>query len=59
MQSGTSLNEWDTGGKWSEGIVSYNWKDYKYNSKMQCYLFMGIDTDDSVEKKKVELIESF
>ena len=41
----------DAGGKWSEGIVTYGGKQYKYNSKIRSYLFMGIDTDEPVQKK--------
>ena len=41
----------DAGGKWSEGIVTYGGKQYKYNNKIRSYLFMGIDTDEPVEKK--------
>ena len=41
----------DAGGKWSEGIVTYGGKQYEYNSKIRSYLFMGIDTDEPVQKK--------
>ena len=41
----------DAGGKWSEGIVTYGGKQYKYNTKIRSYLFMGIDTDEPVQKK--------
>ena len=41
----------DAGGKWSEGIVTYGGKQYKYNSTIRSYLFMGIDTDEPVQKK--------
>ena len=31
--------------KWSEGVVSYKGKLYKYRDQLQNYLFMGIDND--------------
>lgn len=34
--------------KWREGIISYNGKKYEYNSDLDVYLLMGIDTDEPV-----------
>lgn len=38
--------------KWQEGIVEYNGKNYQYNKDLKVYLFMGIDTDYTVEEAK-------
>jgi LCP family protein required for cell wall assembly len=35
--------------KWQEGIVSYQGKNYKYNSDLRTYLMMGVDVDDPVQ----------
>jgi LCP family protein required for cell wall assembly len=35
--------------KWQEGIVSYQGKNYRYNSDIRTYLMMGVDIDDPVE----------
>ncbi|MCR5268636.1 MAG: LCP family protein [Lachnospiraceae bacterium] len=34
--------------KWSEGIVVYNGKKYRYKNGLQNYLFLGIDNDEKV-----------
>lgn len=42
-----------TGGnkdKWAEGVVTYNGKNYKYNTSVKTYLFMGIDREGPVTK---------
>lgn len=38
--------------KWQEGTINYNGKQYKYNNKINTYLFMGIDADGPVETAK-------
>lgn len=35
--------------KWEEGTIRYNDKNYKYNSDLDIYLFMGIDKEGIVE----------
>lgn len=39
--------------KWQEGIVEYNGRKYQYNKNLKVYLFMGIDTDYTVEDAKL------
>ena len=34
--------------KWQEGTISYNGKQYRYNSSLRSYLYMGIDNDGKV-----------
>ena len=36
--------------KWQEGVITYNGKEYKFNTKLKTYLFMGIDKMGIVEK---------
>lgn len=38
--------------KWQEGFITYNGKEYKYNSKIKTILFMGIDSDEPVAPAK-------
>lgn len=42
--------DYDTGDKWSEGLVTYDGEQYLYNNRIRTYLFMGIDTDEPVHK---------
>ena len=42
--------DYDSLDKWSEGVVTYNNQQYRYNNTIRTYLFMGIDTDDPVHK---------
>lgn len=42
--------DYDSIDKWSEGVVTYNNQQYRYNNTIRTYLFMGIDTDDPVHK---------
>ena len=44
--------DYDNADKWSEGIVTYNNQKYRYNNKIRTYLFMGIDSDEPVQKAK-------
>lgn len=34
--------------KWQEGIISYQGRNYIYNSKLKVYLLMGVDSDEPV-----------
>lgn len=36
--------------KWQEGDVSYNGKQYRYNTSVRTYLFLGIDKKGTVEE---------
>lgn len=36
--------------KWQEGVVEYKGTNYRYNSNIRSYLFMGIDNDNWVEE---------
>lgn len=38
-----------TSEKWQEGMISYNGKKYQFNTDLDIYLLMGIDTDDTVQ----------
>ncbi len=40
------------GDGWQEGDIRYNGKIYRYNSDMLTFLFMGIDSTDTVEVKE-------
>ena len=42
--------DYDSLDKWSEGVVTYNNQQYRYNNTIRTYLFMGIDADDPVHK---------
>ncbi len=39
--------------KWQEGIVSYNGKEYRFNSDLHIYLLMGIDKEGKAEPVEV------
>lgn len=38
--------------KWQEGVISYNGKNYRYNTSIKNYLFLGVDQDGPVVKAK-------
>lgn len=38
--------------KWQEGTISYNGKNYEFNTSLETYLLMGIDNDNPVETAK-------
>lgn len=38
--------------KWQEGVISYNGKNYQYNTSIKNYLFLGVDQDGPVVKAK-------
>lgn len=38
--------------KWQEGVISYNGKNYRYNTSIKSYLFLGVDQDGPVVKAK-------
>ncbi|MCI7322049.1 MAG: LCP family protein [Lachnospiraceae bacterium] len=38
--------------KWQEGIVTYEGRDYRYNTSIHTYLMMGIDKDEPVAPAK-------
>lgn len=42
--------DYDSVDKWAEGIVTYNNQKYRFNNTIRTYLFMGIDTDETVHK---------
>ena len=48
--SAVEAPDYDSLDKWSEGVVTYNNQQYRYNNTIRTYLFMGIDTDDPVHK---------
>jgi LCP family protein required for cell wall assembly len=48
--SAVEAPDYDSADKWSEGVVTYNNQQYRYNNTIRTYLFMGIDTDDPVHK---------
>ena len=50
--SAVEAPDYDNADKWSEGIVTYNNQKYRYNNKIRTYLFMGIDSDEPVQKAK-------
>lgn len=47
-----SAQEFDSRGqeKWQEGVVSYQGRQYRYNSAIKNYLFLGIDRKGTAEK---------
>lgn len=36
--------------KWQEGLIEYKGKNYRYNNQLKIYLFMGIDSDGTVDE---------
>lgn len=50
-ETGSSQNE-SRKEKWQEGTITYQGKNYKYNSDLSVFLLMGIDSDDPVEEAK-------
>lgn len=50
QMSSVEAPDYDNTDKWSEGVISYNGKNYRYNKNIRTYLFMGIDTDEPVHK---------
>ena len=50
-ETGSSQNE-SRKEKWQEGTITYQGKNYKYNSNLSVFLLMGIDSDDPVEEAK-------
>lgn len=36
--------------KWQEGVISYNGKQYRYNTSIKTYLFLGIDNAGPVSR---------
>ena len=48
--SAVEAPDYDSLDKWSEGVVTYNNQQYRYNNTIRTYLFMGIDADDPVHK---------
>jgi LCP family protein required for cell wall assembly len=48
--SAVEAPDYDSADKWSEGVVTYNNQQYRYNNTIRTYLFMGIDADDPVHK---------
>ncbi len=48
--SAVEAPDYDNADKWSEGVISHNGQNYRYNKNIRTYLFMGIDTDEPVHK---------
>lgn len=38
--------------KWQEGVITYEGTDYRYNTHIKTYLFLGIDSDEPVHEAK-------
>lgn len=45
-----SVGNSQTEEKWREGIIEYQGKSYRYNNNLQIYLFMGIDSDYTLQE---------
>lgn len=48
--SSVEAPDYDSADKWSEGVITYNNKKYRYNNTIRTYLFLGIDSDEPVHK---------
>lgn len=48
--SAVEAPDYDNADKWSEGVISYNGQNYRYNTNIRTYLFLGIDSDEPVHK---------
>ena len=38
--------------KWQEGVVTYEGKEYLYNTDIKTYLMMGVDIDGPVQQSR-------